>query len=119
MVKPRILFMGTPAFALPALRLLHEQHYPLVGVVCQPDRPKGRGLKEVAPPVKILARELGLKYPYIGNVGDHPYQNTYCPKCHALLIERSGYLSRVRGLDGHRCATCGEAIAYVSEIKCP
>ena len=60
MVRPRILFMGTPAFALPALRLLHGQNYPIVGVVSQPDRPKGRGLKEVAPPVKILAQELGL-----------------------------------------------------------
>jgi len=60
MAKPRILFMGTPAFALPALRLLHEQGYPIVGVITQPDRPKGRGLKEIAPPVKILAREIGL-----------------------------------------------------------
>ena len=60
MAKPRILFMGTPAFALPALRLLHEQNYPIIGVVSQPDRPKGRGLKEVAPPVKILAQEFGL-----------------------------------------------------------
>lgn len=60
MAKPSILFMGTPAFALPALRLLHEQNYPIVGVVSQPDRPKGRGLKEVATPVKILAQEFGL-----------------------------------------------------------
>jgi len=60
MAKPRILFMGTPAFALPALRLLHGQNYPIVGVVSQPDRPKGRSLKEVAPPVKILAQEFGL-----------------------------------------------------------
>ncbi|MFA5323067.1 MAG: methionyl-tRNA formyltransferase [Smithella sp.] len=60
MVKPRILFMGTPAFALPALQILHEQQYPIVGVVSQPDRPQGRGLKEVAPPVKILAQEFGL-----------------------------------------------------------
>lgn len=60
MDKPRILFMGTPEFALPALRLLNERHYPIIGVVCQPDRPRGRGLKEVAPPVKILAREFSL-----------------------------------------------------------
>ena len=60
MSKPRILFMGTPAFALPALRLLQQQQYPIIGVVTQPDRPKGRGLKEVAPPVKILAQEFGL-----------------------------------------------------------
>jgi methionyl-tRNA formyltransferase len=60
MAKPRILFMGTPAFALSALRLLHQHQYPIIGVVTQPDRPKGRGLKEVAPPVKILAQEFGL-----------------------------------------------------------
>ena len=60
MAKPRILFMGTPAFALPALRLLHGQNYPIVGVVSQPDRPKGRSLKEVSPPVKIQAQEFGL-----------------------------------------------------------
>jgi methionyl-tRNA formyltransferase len=60
MAKPRILFMGTPAFALPSLKILHEQKYPIIGVVSRPDRPKGRGLKEFAPPVKILAQELGL-----------------------------------------------------------
>jgi methionyl-tRNA formyltransferase len=60
MAKPRILFMGTPAFALPSLQILHEQKYPIIGVVSQPDRPHGRGLKEVAPPVKILAQQLGL-----------------------------------------------------------
>jgi methionyl-tRNA formyltransferase len=60
MAKPRILFMGTPAFALPSLQILHEQKYSIIGVVSQPDRPQGRGLKEVAPPVKILAQQLGL-----------------------------------------------------------
>ena len=60
MAKPRILFMGTPAFALPSLQLLNEQQYPIIGVVSQPDRPQGRGLKEIAPPVKILAQKLGL-----------------------------------------------------------
>ena len=60
MAKPRILFMGTPAFALPSLQILHEQQYPIIGVVSQPDRPQGRGLKEVAPPVKILAQKFGL-----------------------------------------------------------
>jgi methionyl-tRNA formyltransferase len=60
MDKPCILFMGTPAFALPSLKLLHDKNYPIIGVVSQPDRPKGRGLKEIAPPVKLLAQELGL-----------------------------------------------------------
>ncbi len=57
--SPRIVFMGSPDFAVPTLRALHE-HYPVVGVVTQPDRPSGRGRKLMPPPVKILADELGL-----------------------------------------------------------
>jgi methionyl-tRNA formyltransferase len=60
MSNPRIIFMGTPAFALPALELLHIRQYPIVTVVTQPDRPQGRGQKEVPPPVKGLAERLGL-----------------------------------------------------------
>ncbi len=60
MTKPRILFMGTPAFALPALQMLHNSSYPIIAVVTQPDRPAGRGQKEVAPPVKLLAQKFGL-----------------------------------------------------------
>ncbi len=61
MIKPRILFMGTPAFALPALEQLHRHSYPIIAVVTQPDRPAGRGQKEVAPPVKLLAEKIGLR----------------------------------------------------------
>ncbi len=60
MTRPRILFMGTPAFALPALDGLTSHSYPIIGVVTQPDRPSGRGQKEIAPPVKSLALKLGL-----------------------------------------------------------
>ncbi|MGD0279042.1 MAG: methionyl-tRNA formyltransferase [Smithella sp.] len=77
MVKPRILFMGTPAFALPALRLLHEQKYPVIGVVSQPDRPQGRGLKEVAPPVKILAQEFGLPVYQPQKVKDRSFMDIF------------------------------------------
>jgi len=51
--------MGSPDFAVPSLRALSEK-YNLVGVVTQPDRPAGRGRKLKAPPVKVLAGELGL-----------------------------------------------------------
>ena len=60
MNKPRIIFMGTPDFALPALDKLQLNHYPILSVITQPDRPAGRGQKEVAPPVKILAQKYGL-----------------------------------------------------------
>ena len=55
----RAVFMGTPAFAVPCLDALAEIAE-VVGVVCQPDKPKGRGLELAAPPVKQRALELGL-----------------------------------------------------------
>jgi methionyl-tRNA formyltransferase len=58
-MKYRIVFMGSPEFALPSLRSL-AAHYPLVGVVTQPDRPAGRGRSLTPPPVKSLANELNL-----------------------------------------------------------
>ena len=51
----RIIFMGTPDFACPTLQKLIERGENLVAVVTQPDRPKGRGQRLVAPPVKDLA----------------------------------------------------------------
>ncbi len=59
MNKLRVLFMGTPDFALASCKAVYE-HYHLVGVVTQPDRPKGRGGKMAAPPVKEFALEHGL-----------------------------------------------------------
>ncbi len=58
-MNTRIVFMGSPEFALPTLRALAE-NFSVVGVVTQPDRPAGRGRKLAPPPVKILAQELGL-----------------------------------------------------------
>ncbi len=53
----RIVFMGTPDFAVPSLRALMDNGYNVVGVFCQPDRPKGRGHKLAACPVKELAQK--------------------------------------------------------------
>lgn len=63
------------------------------------------------------AKELGLHYPYLGNVGGHPYENTYCPACGSVVIERSGYAVRITGLDDHTCTECGGRIEYVSKIR--
>ncbi|MDR2007190.1 MAG: methionyl-tRNA formyltransferase [Acidaminococcales bacterium] len=56
----RVIFMGTPAFAVPALKILHEQKHELVLVVTQPDRPRGRGQALAASPVKQAALALRL-----------------------------------------------------------
>lgn len=52
--------MGSPEFAVPSLYRL-AQHYPIVGVVTQPDRPAGRGRVLTPPPIKQLASELGIE----------------------------------------------------------
>ena len=56
----RILFMGTPDFALFSLRALVEAGEDVVGVVTQPDKPRGRGYTLTPPPVKVYAEEKGL-----------------------------------------------------------
>jgi methionyl-tRNA formyltransferase len=56
----RILFMGTPDFALFSLRALVEAGEDVIGVVTQPDKPKGRGYALMPPPVKVYAEEKGL-----------------------------------------------------------
>jgi len=57
--KKRIIFMGTPDFAVPSLKALHNSGHEIVLVVTQPDRPKGRGQKVYFSPVKEAALELG------------------------------------------------------------
>lgn len=56
----RLVFMGTPEFALPSLKKLLASDHDVLAVVTRPDRPKGRGLREAPPPVKILAEDHGL-----------------------------------------------------------
>ena len=56
----RIVFMGTPEFAQASLQKLIETGHNIVGVFTQPDKPKGRGYKLVAPPVKELALEHNI-----------------------------------------------------------
>ncbi len=56
----RILYMGTPDFALFSLRALVESGEEIVGVITQPDKPKGRGYELQPPPVKQYAQSVGL-----------------------------------------------------------
>lgn len=56
-----IVFMGTPAFSAPILRMLHEEGYNVLAVVTQPDRPVGRKRVLTPPPVKEQAVALGLR----------------------------------------------------------
>jgi methionyl-tRNA formyltransferase len=63
--RPRIIFMGTPQFAVPTLETIIREKYEILHVVTQPDRPKGRGQKLSPPAIKGVAREnnLGILQP--------------------------------------------------------
>jgi methionyl-tRNA formyltransferase len=56
----RIVYFGTPTFAVPTLRALVESHHPVVALISQPDRPKGRGHQVVTTPTKELALQQGI-----------------------------------------------------------
>lgn len=56
----KVIFLGTPSFGANVLKEIANSTHEIVGVVCQPDKPSGRGNKLVAPPVKEVALSLGL-----------------------------------------------------------
>jgi methionyl-tRNA formyltransferase len=58
--KLKVVFMGTPEFAVPSLEKLVEEGYEIPLVITQPDKPAGRGKKLKPPPVKLLAVEKGI-----------------------------------------------------------
>jgi methionyl-tRNA formyltransferase len=60
MSNPKIIFMGTPEFAVPSLEAIYQK-YGLTAIVTVPDKPKGRGLKLIPSPVKEKALELGVQ----------------------------------------------------------
>ncbi|HVS75601.1 MAG TPA: methionyl-tRNA formyltransferase, partial [Steroidobacteraceae bacterium] len=60
MSKLRLVFMGTPDFAVPILRALIEAGHEIAAVYCQPPRPAGRGHRPQPSPVQAFAEEAGL-----------------------------------------------------------
>lgn len=60
-----------------------------------------------------IAKEEGLRYPFVGNVPGHPGNHTYCPRCGKAVIERSGFFVTKDLIKDGRCPECGEAIAGV------
>ncbi len=81
----RILFWGTPDFAVPALRALYGEGHEIVGVVTQPDRPSGRGRKRVPSPVKRWAMMEGI--PVLQP--EHPRGDVFLERVHELSADIS------------------------------
>lgn len=72
-MSARLVFMGTPRFAVPTLLALHGAGHEILGVVTQPDRRKGRGKKVAFPPVKEAALTLGLSVFQPANVNEEGF----------------------------------------------
>jgi pyruvate formate lyase activating enzyme len=69
-------------------------------------------------PIRILEKfaeeaKKNLNYVYLGNVPGHKFENTYCPNCGSLLIERIGFVSNVVGLEEKKCKKCGKKINII------
>lgn len=62
-----------------------------------------------------IALAAGIKYVYIGNVPGLDAQNTFCPNCHEIIVERKGYSILQKNLKKGACKKCGEKIAGVWE----
>jgi pyruvate formate lyase activating enzyme len=60
-----------------------------------------------------IAIDAGLKYVYIGNIFGSKAENTYCPKCSKIIIERKGYNILKNNIFENKCPFCGETIAGV------
>jgi pyruvate formate lyase activating enzyme len=59
-----------------------------------------------------IAKEK-LNFVYVGNVPGHEGENTFCPDCNSLLIERVGYEISIKGLTGNSCLKCGFQVPYL------
>jgi pyruvate formate lyase activating enzyme len=59
------------------------------------------------------ALSKGIHYPYVGNVPDHPGNNTYCPQCGKAVIERSAMFVTGMHIDRGKCKFCGKSIAGI------
>lgn len=71
----RIVYMGTPEFAVPSLEELHQNGFDIAAVITAPDKPKGRGKKTSESAVKIKAVELGLPILQPTNLKDENFYN--------------------------------------------
>jgi methionyl-tRNA formyltransferase len=84
----RLVFMGTPEFAVPSLKAIVEAGFEVSAVVTQPDRPRGRGMRLTPPPIKVCAQELQLPVYQPDKVRNAPFVQQLqdlAPDCVAVV----------------------------------
>ena len=62
-----------------------------------------------------VAKEEGILFPYLGNVYHGEYENTYCPKCGSISIERNNYSISLEGLNQNNCSKCGNSMPIINK----
>lgn len=82
----KVLFMGTPDFAKICLSAIVEEGFEIVGVVTQPDKPKGRSYKLTPPPVKVYAEEKGIPVYQPETLRDEAFLPTLNELCPDIII---------------------------------
>jgi pyruvate formate lyase activating enzyme len=62
---------------------------------------------------RTTAMKAGLRYVYIGNVPGHNAENTFCPRCGGIAVERRGFTVLRKEIENGKCKSCGEKIPGV------
>ena len=96
----RIVFMGTPDFAVPSLKQLIGDGHEVVGVFTQPDKPKNRGMKLTPSPVKVVALENNIPvYQPTTLKSDEPYEDLAALAPELIVVAAYGKILPKRILD--------------------
>lgn len=102
----KIVFMGTPEFAVPSLYSLTVSSHKVIAVVTQPDRPRGRSKIPSPSPVKVKAQERGLKILQPVNINDEPIVRQLqdlSPECIVVVAFGQFLSNTILQIPRHRC----------------
>ena len=96
----RVVFMGTPDFAVPSLKKIIESGHQVVGVLTQPDKPKNRGMKLQPTPIKVVALEHEIPvYQPVSLKGDEAYDILTALDPELIVVAADGKILPKRILD--------------------
>ena len=63
-----------------------------------------------------ISKDVGILFPYLGNIPHGKYENTICPTCSNRIVERYGFAANIIGLKNGKCKKCGTNIPIVTDI---